>query len=152
MHAVFAVGVAEGAIEELVEMATRGRKQLFARASMKDSTVFQYELGRLDAELAAARALLDERTQLQWSRAQDSSIFRPETMAISMQAGCWVTDAGIKVCEGAYRLGGGTALYDSSPLQRRMRDLLAAGQHAVVQQQNYQGLGAARLGIGTGRA
>ncbi len=151
MHAVFAVGVAEGAIAELVEMATGGRKQLFARASMKDSPIFQYELGQLDAELAAARALLNERTNLQWSRALDGSIFRPDAMATSMQAGVWTTDAGIRVCEAAYRLGGGSALYESSPLQRRMRDLLAAGQHAVVQRQNYQGLGAALLGIGPGR-
>lgn len=149
MHAAFAVGLAEGAIEDLVEMATGGRRQLFARASMMESPVFQYELGRLDADLAASRALLEERVALQWRRALDDA-FDMTSMADSMQAGVWITEACLRVASGCYSLGGGAALYETSPLQRRMRDLHAAAQHAVVQRQNYQGLGQGRLGAGSG--
>ena len=44
-----------------------------------------------------------------------------------------------------FTLAGASALYDASPIQRRLRDMNAATQHAVVQKQNYQGLGAALL-------
>jgi len=39
------------------------------------------------------------------------------------------------------RAWGGSALYETSPLQRRLRDLHAAGQHAAVQQRHYVGAG-----------
>jgi hypothetical protein len=38
-------------------------------------------------------------------------------------------------------LGGGSTLYDTSPLQRRLRDLHAAAQHAAAQQRHYAGVG-----------
>ena len=46
----------------------------------------------------------------------------------------------------AFRLGGGSALYEASPLQRRMRDLHAAAQHAAVHQRNYGNAGKLLLG------
>ncbi len=148
MHCAFAVGLAEGAIEDLVEMATGGRRQLFARSKMQDSPVFQYELGRLDANLAAAGAFMERCAGRQWDRALAGTLGAPAAFAESLQAGVWVTQTCLKVADEAFTLGGGTALYDSSPLQRRMRDMHGGAQHALVQRQNYQGLGAGRLGIG----
>ena len=141
MHGAFAVGMARGAIEDLAGAAKTGRRQLFARASMQDSPIFQYELGALDAETAAAEALLRERAELQWGRAQRGEL-GPASQPDSMQAGIWVTHAAVRVACAAFTLGGASALYDASPIQRRMRDMNAAAQHAVVQKQNYQGLGA----------
>ena len=141
MHGAFAVGMARGALDDLAAAARTGRRQLFARASMQDSPIFQYELGALDAETAAAEALLRERAQRQWSRAQRGEL-GPASQPDSMLAGIWVTHAAVHVASAAFTLGGASALYDASPIQRRMRDMNAAAQHAVVQKQNYQGLGA----------
>jgi alkylation response protein AidB-like acyl-CoA dehydrogenase len=146
MHSAFAVGLAEGAIEDLVAMAGTGRQQLFARAAMQDSPVFQYELGQLDAELKAAQAYLESVARGHWARAQAGTLGQPDAMPQSLQAGVWITSACVEIASGCYNLGGGGALYESSPLQRRMRDMHAAAQHAVVQRQNYQAFGAGRLG------
>ncbi len=62
-----------------------------------------------------------------------------------MLAGVWVTHAAVRVCDAGFTLAGASALYEASPIQRRMRDMNAAAQHAVVQKQNYQGLGGALL-------
>jgi Acyl-CoA dehydrogenase, C-terminal domain len=43
--------------------------------------------------------------------------------------------------DACFALGGGSALYDFSPLQRRLRDLHAAAQHAIAQQRNYASAG-----------
>ena len=146
MHSAFAVGLAEGAIEDLAAMANSGRQQLFARSAMQESPVFQYELGQLDALCQAAKALLKTRAEGHWARAKAGTLGRPDAMPQSLQAGVWITEACVAVASGCYNLGGGGALYDASPLQRRMRDMQAAAQHAVVQRQNYQALGAGRLG------
>ena len=146
MHCAFAVGVAEGAIEDLVEAVGSGRRQLFARVAMRESPIFQYELGRLDAELSAAVALMERCADSHWSLAVDGRLNDPAAMPRSLQAGVWITLACQGIASDAFNLGGGSALYDGSPLQRRMRDMHAGSQHALVQKQNYQGLGAGRLG------
>ncbi len=146
MHGAFAVGVAAGALDDLVEMASGGRQQLFARTPMRDSLLFQYEFGELAADLEAARALLKVRADAHWARALEGKLGDPANMGESLQAGVWITAACVKITGAAFTLGGGQALYDASPLQRRMRDMHAAAQHAVVQQKHYQTLGASRLG------
>ena len=56
-------------------------------------------------------------------------------------------DAAIEATEVAYRYGGGDALYETSVLQRLLRDMRAASQHMLVGEHNYEGLGKALLGI-----
>jgi hypothetical protein len=45
-----------------------------------------------------------------------------------------------------YTAGGGSALYDSSPLQRRLRDIHTLTQHASVQESVFASAGAELLG------
>ena len=45
-HSAFAVGVAEGALDDLLAVANSGRQQLRAAAPTQESEIFQYELGR----------------------------------------------------------------------------------------------------------
>lgn len=58
MHHAVHVGIAEGALNDLVAMARAGRQQLRAAVSMQESEIFQYELGRIAADVRAARAAL----------------------------------------------------------------------------------------------
>ena len=44
----------------------------------------------------------------------------------------WATDTAAEVVDAAYRAGGGTSLYQASPLQRRLRDIHAVTQHFLV--------------------
>jgi alkylation response protein AidB-like acyl-CoA dehydrogenase len=50
------VGIAEGAVDDLLELANTGRQQFRAAVPMRKSEIFQFELGRVAAELRAARA------------------------------------------------------------------------------------------------
>lgn len=140
MHGAFAVGMAQGMIEDLAATARTGRRQLFARAAMQDSPIYQYELGALAAEATAAEALLFAKADVQWRRAQSGEL-GPASQPDSMLAGVWVTQAALRVCDAGFTLAGASALYDASPIQRRLRDMNAGAQHAVVQKQNYQALG-----------
>src|SRR5260221_2406768 len=54
-----AVGMAECALDELVELANTSRQQLQAAAPMLDSETFQGELGRGAGQLIAATAVLE---------------------------------------------------------------------------------------------
>ena len=69
LHGAFSVGMAQGALDELVELAGTGRQQLRAAVPMRESETFQGELGRVAADLRAAQAFLRVQAASHWLRA-----------------------------------------------------------------------------------
>jgi alkylation response protein AidB-like acyl-CoA dehydrogenase len=147
-HAVFDLGVAEGALRELVELANTGWQQQRATKPTRESEVFQYELGRIEADLRAAQAFCHAEAASLWRHATTGTLKDAALLDESTQSGIWISTTCTRVADACFSLGGGAALYDSSPLQRRMRDLRVAAQHAAVQQRHYVGAGVRLLGGG----
>jgi alkylation response protein AidB-like acyl-CoA dehydrogenase len=145
MHGAVHLGIAEGALNDLVEQANTGWQQQRATRPTKDSEIFQYELGRIAADLRAAKAFHNAQTLSHWQHAVAGTLKDAALLVEGSQSGIWITAACSRVVEGSFALGGGVALYESSPLQRRSRDMHAAAQHAVVQQRHYLGAGAQLL-------
>jgi alkylation response protein AidB-like acyl-CoA dehydrogenase len=144
-HAAVAVGIAEGAIMDLVELARTGVKQLFAATSLVETERFKEGLARLDAELMAARALLEVQITRVWQNPERSAAKDLAGVAEQLQAATWITSACVRVAEGCFELAGSRAVYESSPLQRRLRDVRVAAQHAAVHPRHYIVAGAAVL-------
>jgi alkylation response protein AidB-like acyl-CoA dehydrogenase len=137
MHVAVAVGIAEGAADELIELANTGRQQVRAAVPMRDSETFQGELGRVAAEIRAARAVLRAQAESHWRRALAGTLKDEALLTQSTQTAIWVATTCVRVADACFALGGGAALYETSPLQRRLRDLHALGQHALTQQRHY---------------
>ena len=144
-HAALAVGIAEGAITDLVELAGTGVKQLFMTTPLAETERFKEGLARLDAELMAARALLETQITRVWQNPERSAARDMAGVAEQLQAAVWVTAASVRVAEGCFELAGSRAVYESSSLQRRVRDLRVAAQHTVVHPRQYVMAGAALL-------
>jgi alkylation response protein AidB-like acyl-CoA dehydrogenase len=141
LHGSVSVGIAEGALAELVALANSGRQQLRAAVPMRDSEIFQFELGRVEAEVRAARAFLEVQAASHWRHALAGTL-KDEALAVeATQTAIWLATTCVRAADACFALGGGSALYDSSPLQRRLRDLHVAAQHAAVQQRHYVGAG-----------
>jgi indole-3-acetate monooxygenase len=136
-HFPWAVGIAAAALDELVLLADTGRQQQRTAAPMRDLETFQWELGRIDADLRAARAYADAQIESHWRHALAGTLKDDTLQSQGAQAATWVASTCVRVVDECFRLGGASALYDSSPLQRRMRDLHAAAQHAAVHQRNF---------------
>jgi indole-3-acetate monooxygenase len=147
LHGANAVGIAEGALDELVTHAGTGRQQLKATAPMRQSEVFQFELGRIAAELRAARAYHEMQVASHWHHALAGVLKEEVLHAQGTQAGIWIAAACVRVADACFTLAGGHAVYESSPLQRRMRDLHVAAQHAVVHQRHYVNAGKTLLNL-----
>jgi alkylation response protein AidB-like acyl-CoA dehydrogenase len=144
-HCAFAVGVAEGAVQDLVALARSGVKQMRMTVPLVETERFKEALGRLDAELAAARSLLDTKAAHAWQNTERATAKDLTRFAEMQGLAVWITSTCIRVAEGCVELAGSRAVYQSSPLQRRMRDLQVAAQHAVVHPRNYVSAGAAML-------
>jgi alkylation response protein AidB-like acyl-CoA dehydrogenase len=146
MHGAPAIGMAEGALEDLVELANTGKTQWGMTMPMRDTQLFQAELGRIEAEVRSARALQETCIARVWGRLLAGDMGPATERAEAAQAAAWVTTTCVKAADALYALGGGSALYEDSPIQRRLRDLHAAAQHAAVQPRHYMTAGAVRLG------
>ena len=144
-HGALAVGIAEGAIMDLVELARTGVTQLYMTTPLVETERFKEGLARLDAELTAARALLEVQIARVWQSPEPSTAKGMADVAEQLQAVVWITAACVRVAEGCFELAGSRAVYESSSLQRRVRDLRVAAQHMVAQPRNYVMAGAAVL-------
>jgi alkylation response protein AidB-like acyl-CoA dehydrogenase len=147
LHAAVAIGIASGAIADLAALAGSGRRQLFAAADLKDSPVFQHEFGRLHAGLRAARALLQVQAAEQWNRAIEGTLDDKGDFARGLQGGGWIHATCSDIVSGCYTLGGSSVVFNSSPLQRRLRDIHAARQHVFGQERFYASAAKPMLGF-----
>ena len=81
-----------------------------------------------------------------WHHALAGTLRTEERVAESQQTGVWLATTCARAVTDCFTLGGGSALCETSPLQRRMRDMRAAAQHATVQPRNYVSAGKQLLG------
>jgi alkylation response protein AidB-like acyl-CoA dehydrogenase len=146
MHGAVCVGMAEGALDDIIALANAGRQQLRAAAPMREQETFQGELGRVAAELRAARAFLEAQAAGHWRHALAGTLKDEALLTQGMQTATWLSTICVRVADACFALGGGSALYETSPLQRRLRDLHVAAQHAVAQQRHYVSAGKLLLG------
>ncbi len=142
------LGIGRGALGDLVAMAggkvpTGGRRTLAERATV------QAEVARAEAALRAARALLEDAIGEAWERAvAGGSVGEGGRVGLRLAATHAAT-VGVQATETAFRLGGGTAIYAASPLQRRMRDVNVAAQHMLVAPATWELTGRLLLGLPT---
>src|SRR5262249_6266966 len=113
-HGAFAVGVARGALDELVALAGTGRQQLHAPTSMRESEIFQYELGRLGGDLRAAEAFQQCQAASLWRCALAGTLRDEAALAEAAQAGIWIATACLRVVDACFTLAGGSAVYETS--------------------------------------
>jgi alkylation response protein AidB-like acyl-CoA dehydrogenase len=141
LHAAFSVGMAEGVLDELVELARTGRQQYQASTPMQKSEVFQFELGRIHADVRATQAFLQVQVASHWHHVLAGTLTDEALLIEGTEAAVWIASTCIRIANACFALAGSSAVYETSPLQRRLRDLLVAGQHAVAQQRQYVGAG-----------
>jgi alkylation response protein AidB-like acyl-CoA dehydrogenase len=140
-HGAFSVSMAEGTVDDLLALAHTGKQQLYAAVPMRESETFQYELGRISANLRAAQAFYDVQVASHWQRALAGTLKDDDVMIEGSGSAVWLATTCVGIADACFALGGSSAVYDSSPLQRRLRDLHVGAQHAHAQQRLYVDVG-----------
>jgi alkylation response protein AidB-like acyl-CoA dehydrogenase len=140
-----AVGIAQGALDEILALAT-AKVPLLARAPLAANPLFQHQLAGADTELRAARALLYADAEVAWATAAAGAPFAPQQRARLRAAAAWATSRAAAAVDAAYHAGGGSSLYLDNPLQRRLRDIHAVTQHFLVRPDTLTTAGAVLAG------
>jgi alkylation response protein AidB-like acyl-CoA dehydrogenase len=146
--AAVTLGIASAAIAELIELAG-GKTPTGSRRKLAERPAVQAKVAQVQAGVDAARALLHREVTAAWEAASATGEVPVEGRAALRRAATHVATASAAAVYAMYTLAGGTAIYDSSPLQRHFRDVHVATQHMMVGPATWELAGRIALGLET---
>lgn len=144
--AAVALGIARHAIDEFTELA-QGKQPLFSSRTLSQSGTAQSMLAKAEATVRSARAFLHDELDSAWSLATAGDPIDVRTRAKIRLACVHAARSAAEATDAVYTFGGGTSVYDSSPLQRCLRDVHVATQHLMVSPRLDETLGRLFFGI-----
>ncbi len=144
--AAAALGNARAAIDDLSELATGKTAQGSSRL-LSERPGTQAALGEAEAALRAARALYYGAIDEAWQAAQHEGPVAQELRLGLRLAATHAVRTSAEVARAMYDLGGGTAIYEHSSLQRRFRDAHTATAHFQVNPATWELAGRLLLGL-----
>jgi alkylation response protein AidB-like acyl-CoA dehydrogenase len=144
--AAVAVGIAQGAVDDLVAIGASKRPLGGFLPRLAEDRVFQSRVGALDLDLRIARTLLHDVARTDLERVQRGRTLGQRETLERRSALSRIGDIAVGVVDGCYHASGTTGLYESSTLQRRLRDIHAVVQHILFTSNALAPLGALLLG------
>ena len=134
------LGIARHALDEIADLGQQ-KKPMMSSSTISQLGWAQAELAKAEALVRSAQAFLHTELHEAWETVQAGS--RPDVAqrARIRLAGVNAADAATRAVDIAYTLGGGTSVYETSVLQRCMRDAKVATQHMQVSPRLYERLG-----------
>jgi indole-3-acetate monooxygenase len=140
------IGIARHAIDDIIALASNQKRRLYASATLAETPVFQHNLARAEISLRAATAALRQEAETFWAAVNTGKIPTPADRAQTSATGAWAAATAAAVVDTCYTAAGGTAVYDSSSLQRYLRDVHTLTQHVAVADGWFTRAGIALLG------
>jgi indole-3-acetate monooxygenase len=138
--AAVALGLARRAIEEFVEVAVDKHPQ-FSQRTLAQVGTNQTDLARAEAGLRAARAFLYGEVADAWEMALNGGGVDVDARVRIRLAGANAVDAATRAIDSVYTMAGGTAIFETSLLQRCLRDVHVVSQHIMVAPRLFETLG-----------
>jgi len=130
-HAGVRLGSARATLDELARLAEVKRSSFDPRLILIDDPYFQSHFGKLVVRLDAVRAHAYTVMRQLWEKMDRGMELQPSD---SLRARCMLThisEETVDIVTEAFRLASSASIYNNSALQRRMRDMQVAAQHAA---------------------
>lgn len=140
------LGIGRRALDECADLATDKKPQYSSR-SLAESAFAQTEFARAEAAWRSARALLRAEVGSAWAAASDGQPVDVAARVAMRLAAAHAASTCVDVVNTAWTLAGGTAVYDTSPLGRCVRDAHVVTQHIMVAPKLNETLGKFLLGV-----
>jgi indole-3-acetate monooxygenase len=140
------LGIARGMLEEFKSMAVKKTPAATTRM-LRDSEVIQNGTAQAEAKLRSARAFLLEVLEESWEAAARRGQVTMEEKVLIRLASTSAIHRAKEVVEWAYHEAGATAIFESEPFERRMRDIHASGQQVQGRSAHLEVCGQHFLGL-----
>jgi alkylation response protein AidB-like acyl-CoA dehydrogenase len=146
---VVPLALARACLDAFVELA-RDRTRLGTSQPLREREIIQSEVGRADAKLRSARALLVQAmTDLMDAVDRRTENLVPARADLRLAA-AHAAETALQVAATLESAVGAAAIFENGPLASRLRDLRAAVQHVAMSPNNFTIAGRLRLGLEPG--
>ncbi len=144
--ATVSTGIARRAIDDFITLA-QSKVSMGSAVTMRDRATIQSQVAQAEAILRSARAFLYETFAEVWEHVDAGDSATIEQRGLMRLASAHATLESARAVDMMYTLGGGSAIYETSTLQREFRDVHTATQHVILNAANYELAGQIFLGI-----
>ena len=135
-----AIGLARRALDDMTELATHTAR-FPGGPTVSERPVFHKEIGIADTRIRAARAIHREAMTAAWESAVAGTVPGEELQLAVTTASIYAVETCSDVVTDLFRYGGGRVLALSNPMQRHLRNVLAARQHLALSEEHYETAG-----------
>jgi alkylation response protein AidB-like acyl-CoA dehydrogenase len=144
------LGIASGAMSAFARLATQSKSRLGTTMRLQDREVVQSAVGRAEATISAARAFLTEAvTELVFSL--DDGGDRMMRARARLRIACaYAAEGSMTAVQTLATEAGAVAIFESSCLERAVRDVQAAVKHVAMSPYSYVVAGRLYLGLDPG--
>ena len=150
-HAALGLGIARVAIDELIALAGGKRATWMAgEGQLAARTTIQAKVARAEALVGSGRAYVVQATGEAWDTVCRGERLSPEQRAVYRLAIAHAMTNAVEAVDLMYAVGGATAIYARSRLDRCLRDAHTAAAHVWVAADTYELAGRLLLGLDPG--
>jgi indole-3-acetate monooxygenase len=136
----FAIGLARRALDDMIELSTHTAR-FPGGPTVSERAVFHKELGRAETRIRAARAVHREAMAAAWESAVAGTTPGEDLQLAATTASIYAVETCTDVVSDLFRYGGGRVLALTNPMQRHLRNVLAARQHLALSEESYETAG-----------
>ncbi len=140
------MGIARGAYDAFIEIA-RDKVPRGAKGTLRENNVVQSQVSQCEAKLKSARAYLRGVIAEMWDDAQRTGKISAEHHPQLRLASTWAIHQARDVVATVYHAAGASAIFESNPLERRMRDIHAGTQQGQGRPIHFETVGQMLMGL-----
>jgi indole-3-acetate monooxygenase len=143
------LGVARGMLDDFVRLAS-AKTPALSKAAMRDNAAIQSLTALSDAKLHAARSLLIGVLERAEAGAAARGHLTLQDRLDIRQASTFAIHQAREVVNAVWHEAGATAIFDSGPFERRLRDINTVSQQAQGRSSHFETVGQHMLGLTPG--
>jgi len=140
-----ALGISRAMLDAFIAVA-RDKTARGASTGLKDSPVVQSLVAEAEAKHGAARIFLQDAVAKAWAGAQSGNGPSIEQRMAIRLAGTHAILQSLQVADTVYHEAGATAIFQTSPFERRFRDIHTVAQQVQGRRAHYESVGKHILG------
>lgn len=145
-NAVSALGIAQAAIDDFIELAGT-KAHAYTEKTVRDRSVAQLRLGQAQAKLGSARAFFHATFDEMWQQALGGGYLEMSQRADIQLATSNVVMASAEAVDLIHSIAGTASIRNENSYPRHFRDIHVITQHAFVCETRLEAVGQIRLGL-----
>jgi alkylation response protein AidB-like acyl-CoA dehydrogenase len=139
------LGIANRAIDEIIKLS-QSKIPNGARNTLANRPVTHYKIAQLKAKYHSSKAFLENAIKENWKEAEIGRINKTTKSNLRLAASYTVQES-LSIVQSAYKIGGGSSIWNGVKLQDLLRDMHVVSQHGMISDHNIEIAGRIAFGL-----